>query len=81
MLVPSSSTLLSDLSIPDQREKERKKKKWTQTKQQQNICIMANTNTIWQQAAHTTYQLSSSFLRTTLNVSGKLDQHDQEKWI
>ena len=41
---------------------------------------MANTNAIWQQAAHTTYQLSSSqgSTRTTLNVRGKLDEHDQE---
>ena len=46
-------------------KKENTRKEWTktiktkQTEQNYNFkCIMANTSAIWQQAAHTTYQLS-----------------------
>ena len=58
-----SSTIPSNLSIPDYRKKKRKKKKeWTDTIGNFKMsykCIMANTSAIWQQAAHTTYQQPS----------------------
>ncbi|MCB4752485.1 MAG: hypothetical protein LGB03_06435, partial [Sulfurovum sp.] len=46
----------------DTRLKKNIKKEWTDTilnKKMLYKCIMANTSAIWQQAAHTTYQLSS----------------------
>ena len=50
-----------DLSIPDFL-KSIKKKEWTEAIKNSKIlykCITANTSVIWQQAAHTTDQLSS----------------------
>ena len=47
-------------------KEKKKKKEWTDTihiywekKKWEKKCILANTSAIWQQAAHTTYQLSS----------------------